>query len=160
MSDPQTSSPLPPGPFAFGFGDDPYSLYATMRQGQRALRFGSFEIFLLTRYDEVLSAFKRPEIFSSMAFREARPELLQMRGASPAQIAAFTEVMLPGVPMVLNTDPPEHGRYRGILNRGFTPREIGRIEPRIREITAKLVDDILAKGGTTDLVSELTVPLR
>ena len=47
---------------------------------------------------------------------------------------------------MLNCDPPEHGRYRGILNRGFTPREIGRIEARIRAITRSLVDAILVKG--------------
>jgi cytochrome P450 len=94
-----------------------------------------------------------------MAFRESRPEILQMRGATPEQIEAFNAVMLPGVPTVINTDPPEHGRYRGILNRGFTPREIGGMEARIREITTRLIDELLANGGPADLVSQLTIPL-
>jgi cytochrome P450 len=68
-------------------------------------------------------------------------------------------VVLSEVPTVLNSDPPDHTRYRGILNRGFTPREIGSLEPRIREITNRLVDAMLAGGGSADLVSELTVPL-
>ncbi len=152
---PQTSF----GPFAFGGQADPYPLYTAMRSGKRELRLGPFEVFLLSRYDDVLSAFKRPEIFSSAAFRESRPEFLAMRGATPAQIEQFKEVMLTAVPTVLNSDPPEHGRYRGILNRGFTPREIGRIESRIREIAKSLVDDLLASEGPVDLVSRLTVPL-
>jgi cytochrome P450 len=161
MSSPQPApapSSLPFGPFA-PLGADPYPIYTAMRHGPREMKLGPFEIFLLSRYDDVLSGFKRPEIFSSIAFRESRPELLAMRGASPAQIEAFNAVMLPGVPTVINTDPPEHGRYRGILNRGFTPREIGGFEGRIRQITTELVDRMLAKGGTADLVSELTIPL-
>lgn len=158
MSAPQ-SAPAPSfGPFA-PLGADPYSLYTAMRHGRREMKFGPFEIFLLSRYDDVLSGFKRPEIFSSIAFRESRPELLQMRGATPAQIEAFNAVMHAGVPTVINTDPPEHGRYRSILNRGFTPREIGGLEARIREITTGLVDEMLAKGGSADLVSDLTIPL-
>ena len=160
MSAPQPApAPAAPfGPFAT-MGADPYPLYTAMRHGRREMKFGPFEIFLLSRYDDVLSGFKRPEIFSSLAFRESRPELLAMRGATPEQIEALDAVMLAGVPTVINTDPPEHGRYRGILNRGFTPREIGGFEERIREITTRLVDEMLAKGGTADLVPELTIPL-
>jgi cytochrome P450 len=158
MSAPQPTPQPSFGPFA-PLGANPYPLYTAMRHGKREMKFGPFEIFLLSRYDDVLSGFKRPEIFSSIAFRESRPEILQMRGASPEQIEAFNAVMLAGVPTVINTDPPEHGRYRGILNRGFTPREIGGFETRIREITTRLVDEMLAKGGTADLVSELTIPL-
>jgi cytochrome P450 len=158
MSDPQPAPATAFGPFA-QLGANPYPVYTAMRHGKRELKLGPFEIFLLSRYDDVLSGFKRPEIFSSIAFRESRPELLAMRGASPEQIEAFNAVMLAGVPTVINTDPPEHGRYRGILNRGFTPREIGRIETRIREVTTRLVDEMLAKGGTADLVDALTIPL-
>jgi cytochrome P450 len=161
MSAEQTApEPQPPfGPVGSLAGADPYPIYAVMRQGRRELKVGPFEIFMLTRYEDVLSGFKRPEVFSSLAFREARPEMLAMRGATPAQIEAFKAVMLSDVPTVLNADPPEHTRYRGILNRGFTPREIGGLESRIREITMQLVDDMLARGGTADLVSELTIPL-
>jgi cytochrome P450 len=151
---------LPPmGPLTALGAANPYPLYTAMRQGKRHVKFGPFEIYLLTRYDEVLLGFKRPELFSSMAFRESRPEMLAMRGATPQQIAALNEVILPAVPTVINSDPPAHGRYRGILNRGFTPREIGAFEPRIREITKELVDRMLAKPGPADLVSELTIPL-
>ena len=153
-----TPQPLP-GPLGQIAGTNPYPFYNAMRGSPRKLAFGPFSIFMLTRYDDVLAGFKRPEIFSSIAFRESRPEMLAMRGATPVQIEALTAVTLSSVPTIINSDPPEHSRYRGILNRGFTPREIGAFESRIREITARLVDDMLAKGGTAELVSELTVPL-
>jgi cytochrome P450 len=158
VSDSQAGAPSL-GPFAPAFSGNPYPFYAVMRHGRREMNLGPFRVWLLTRYEEVLSGFKRPEIFSSLAFRESRPELLQARGATPEQVASFEAVMLASVPTVLNTDPPEHGRYRGILNRGFTPRGIGRIEGRIREITTALVDELIRKGGPADLVRELTIPL-
>jgi cytochrome P450 len=148
-----------PNPGAFGLlQSDPYPFLAALRGAPRPLPFGPVEVWMLTRYEDVLAAFKQPELFSSLAFRNARPEL-SVPGVSKEKLADLREVMLPDVPTVINSDPPEHGRYRGLLNRGFTPREIGRIEPRIREITERLVDEILAGDGSTDLVRDLTVPL-
>ena len=137
---------------------NPYPLYAALRNGPRKLAFGPFELWMLSRYDEVASAFKRPELFSSIAFRENRPDAA-FAHLPKETLRELRAVMLPEVPTVINSDPPEHARYRGILNRGFTPREIGKIEARIREITGRLVDDILARGRETDLVRDLTVPL-
>jgi cytochrome P450 len=137
---------------------DPYAFYAAMRNGPRKLPFGPIEIWMLTRYDEVAAAFKRPEQFSSIAFRETRPDA-NFAHLPKEKLRELIAVMLPEVPTVINSDPPGHGRYRGILNRGFTPREMGKLEGRIRQITTELVDDILARGGATDLVRDLTVPL-
>jgi cytochrome P450 len=141
------------------FRSDPYPFYAALRQGRREMQLGPLRVWMLTRYDDVLFAFKRPEIFSSLAFREARQGRARPGGPSPEAIEALREVALADVPTVINSDPPDHGRYRGILNRGFTPRAIGRLEPRIREITKELVDGLLARGGPADLVRDLTIPL-
>ena len=154
-----TASAAPPLlMFSPEFTANPYPLYAAMRAGQRHIKVGPIEIWLLSRYDDVISAFRRPEIFSSTAFRDQQAALMRP-GLDAATLREFSEVMLAGVPIVLNSDPPEHGRYRGILNRGFTPREIGGLEPRIRAVTSRLIDDLLAKGSPTDLVRDLTVPL-
>jgi cytochrome P450 len=137
---------------------DPYAFYAAMRNGSRKLAFGPFEIWMLTRYDEVAAGFKRPERFSSIAFRETRPDA-NFAHLPKETLRELRAVMLPEVPTVINSDPPEHGRYRGILNRGFTPREMGKLEGRIRQITGELVDALIARGGPSDLVRDLTVPL-
>ncbi len=147
------------GLFSPAFRGNPYPLYAALRQSRREMQIGPTRIWLLSRYDEVLSAFKRHEIFSSLAFREARRQMVRPAGASRETIEALRAVSLAEVPTVINSDPPEQARYRGILNRGFTPRAIGRLEPRIREITGELLDALLARGGPADLVSDLTVPL-
>ena len=39
-----------------------------------------------------------------------------------------------GAKLMLTMDPPDHTRYRKLVNKGFTPRMIGQLEPRIRSI--------------------------
>jgi cytochrome P450 len=59
---------------------------------------------------------------------------------------------------ILNMDPPEHTRLRRILSGTFTPRQIEGWRPRVREITAELVD-AMAAPGPRDLVEEFAFPL-
>ena len=88
----------------------------------------------VTRHADVVQVSRQPEVFSSYErtslFREPvdENELLQQQL------------------MMLNQDPPEHTRLRGIVNKGFTPRVIGRLEDRIAEYAGEIVDRALAKG--------------
>jgi cytochrome P450 len=60
--------------------------------------------------------------------------------------------------MVIMVDPPDHERLRLLLSRGFTPRRIARLEPRIRAIAGELLDQV-DRCERFDLVPEFTVPL-
>jgi cytochrome P450 len=57
--------------------------------------------------------------------------------------------------MLLGMDPPEHTRLRGLVNRGFTPRQVARLEPRIRALSAAIVDAV-AKRGACDFVTDVS----
>jgi len=60
--------------------------------------------------------------------------------------------------MLLGMDPPEHTRLRGLVNRGFTPRRVARLEPRIRALSAAIVDAVGPRGAcdfVTDVSGEL-----
>lgn len=60
--------------------------------------------------------------------------------------------------LMLMMDPPEHTRYRKLVNRGFTPRMIGMLEPHVRDLTRNIVDQALAKGDVdfvVDIAAEL-----
>ncbi len=59
---------------------------------------------------------------------------------------------------ILHMDPPEHGEWRRLFNRAFTPRAVGRMEAQIRERTVRLLDAI-PSGETVDLVDAFTAPL-
>ncbi|HEY8538025.1 MAG TPA: hypothetical protein VIL28_04100, partial [Steroidobacteraceae bacterium] len=55
----------------------------------------------------------------------------------------------------LHLDPPEHTPYRKALNPLLSERRIQQFEPRIREICARLLDKMVAKGGG-DICSEFS----
>jgi len=60
--------------------------------------------------------------------------------------------------MLLGMDPPEHTRLRGLVNRGFTPRQVARLEPRIRALSRSIVDAVAPRGAcdfVTDVSGEL-----
>jgi cholest-4-en-3-one 26-monooxygenase len=60
--------------------------------------------------------------------------------------------------MMLIMDPPQHTKLRLLVNKGFTPRMVGRLEEHIRDVTRSIVDDI-AKRGECDFVVEVAAEL-
>jgi cytochrome P450 len=65
---------------------------------------------------------------------------------------------LRGSRMLIQEDGAVHLRMRDLVNRGFTPRRIQRLEPRIRALVDGCLADFRAKPEF-DLVSELNIPL-
>jgi len=60
--------------------------------------------------------------------------------------------------LMLYMDPPDHTRYRKLVNRGFTPRMIGMLEPRVRELTNRILDEALSNDPcdfVVDIAAEL-----
>lgn len=63
--------------------------------------------------------------------------------------------------LLLYMDPPGHTRYRRLVNRGFTPRMIAKMEGHIRDLTAENLDETLPRGEVdfvVDVAAEL--PLK
>jgi cholest-4-en-3-one 26-monooxygenase len=60
--------------------------------------------------------------------------------------------------LMLTMDPPSHTRHRRLVNRGFTPKMIGMLEPHIRDVTVQIIEDAIKKGEldfVVDVASEL-----
>src|SRR5215472_8605194 len=55
-------------------------------------------------------------------------------------------------------DPPAHSKLRALISRAFTPRVISNLEPRIRQLSAGLLD-AFADRGEADFAVEYAVPL-
>ncbi len=60
--------------------------------------------------------------------------------------------------MMLNMDPPMHTRYRLLVNKGFTPRMVGKLEEQMRERCARIIDEVADKGAC-DFVTEVAAEL-
>jgi cytochrome P450 len=95
----------------------------------------------------------RPDLFSSAAMAAA---VQRPNDFAPADASGRT--MDRTAVSLIGSDPPEHTRLRNIVSRGFTPRRITALEPRIREIALGLVERFAARGAC-DLVTDYAVPL-
>jgi cholest-4-en-3-one 26-monooxygenase len=61
--------------------------------------------------------------------------------------------------LMLTMDPPEHTRYRKLVNRGFTPRVIRSLEDHMRAQSVEIIERVLAKDGECDFVVEIAAEL-
>ena len=75
----------------------------------------------VTRHADIGHISRHPEIFSSSQ------RLVQLSEPLESQLEMQRLMML-------NMDPPQHTRQRSFVNRGFTPRMIGRLTKHITEI--------------------------
>jgi cholest-4-en-3-one 26-monooxygenase len=60
--------------------------------------------------------------------------------------------------MMVNMDQPRHGRLRSLVNKGFAPRMMNWIEPKVREACRKIVDAV-APHGECDFVRDVAAEL-
>jgi cholest-4-en-3-one 26-monooxygenase len=105
--------------------------------------------WVLTKYEDVVAIGRDAKHFSS---EQARGGVV---GLEEPEVAVDFEQ---GGNLMLTMDPPPHTRYRRLVNRGFTPRMIGMLEPHIRDLTARIVDEAVAKAEVdfvVDVASEL-----
>jgi cytochrome P450 len=88
-------------------------------------------------------------------------------GVSGAEAVRFSELAqgLPTSPLealaarsLIGADPPVHGPLRNLVNRGFTPRRIAALEPRIRAIARDALN-ALEGERESDLVARFFMPL-
>jgi cytochrome P450 len=121
---------------------DDLPLSESRTAGWQALRAGGDVVesegtFVLVSAEAVDYACKHTELFSSARAFD--------RLGSP----------LPLVPIA--TDPPEHARYRRLLDRFFGPKRMALLEPELRAQVGALIDGLVGRE-TCDLVREITVP--
>jgi cytochrome P450 len=98
----------------------------------------------LTRYDDVMQVSRDPETFHSAPSINI--------GDIPPEIAEWLGSMI-------NMDAPKHTKLRLIVNRGFTPRQVAKIEDNVRDQAREIVDRMVELGGECDFVSEIAAAL-
>jgi cytochrome P450 len=97
----------------------------------------------LTRYADVMQVSRDPDSFHSAPTSTV--------GDMPAEIAEWLGSMI-------NMDAPKHTKLRLIVNRGFTPRQVARIDDSVREQAKEIVERV-APMGECDFVREIAAAL-
>ena len=97
----------------------------------------------LTRHADIVNVSRQWQTFSS-----GREGALMMAERPEMELAR----------MLIDMDPPEHSRLRGLVDRGFTPKAIRLLTEHYVEVTHQLIDEAIAAGETefvTAVASEL-----
>jgi cholest-4-en-3-one 26-monooxygenase len=76
------------------------------------------------------------------------------------RIAVFTREAPeePTTRHLLTMDPPDHGRYRNIIAKWFTPRTVKVWEPKVQRVTREVLDKAGARSEI-DFVAEVSAPI-
>ncbi|PZF92055.1 cytochrome P450 family protein [Micromonospora deserti] len=98
--------------------------------------------------------------------REARealsdPRLVRSVEAADPELHKYHPLASDDYPLsrhMLFADPPDHARLRRLVSKAFTRRRVEQMQPRIQEITDRLIDAVAAQGHA-DLVQDLALPL-
>ena len=120
-------------PYAYEIHEDPYPTYARLRDEAPLYRNDELECWALSRHEDVTNAFKDTTLFSS-----AYGVSLDSSATGPNAHRTMS---------FLAMDPPRHGRMRGLVSRGFTPRRVLDLEPRIRVLTHQHLGPALDQGS-------------
>jgi cytochrome P450 len=130
-------------PYAYAIHEDPFPTYRQLREQAPVYRNEALGFWALSRYDDVLAAFKDPLTFSS-----AQGVSLERSSQGDASaVASF-----------LAMDPPRHDQMRALVSRGFTPRRVADLEPRIRALTAHYLNGFVA-AGRCDVIQDFAARL-
>jgi cholest-4-en-3-one 26-monooxygenase len=109
-----------------------------------AERNGGPGFYSISKYRELVQISKQPLLFSSRLGTNIEDQ--------PADKLAQLQTIM------LNMDPPQHVKYRGLVRRGFTPRMIAEMTPHVRELAREIVDRVATKGEC-DFVTEVAAEL-
>ncbi len=102
----------------------------------------------VTRHADIMTVSKTPDVYSSWE----NTALIRFTEGMPRESIEMQRFIL------LNIDPPEHTKLRGIVSRGFTPRAISNLRQALTERAQRIVATAL-ESGTGEFVADVASEL-
>ncbi|RIL03062.1 MAG: cytochrome P450 [Proteobacteria bacterium] len=127
------NAPLTYDPYAYEVHEDPFPIYRRLRDEAPAYWNESLRLWALSRHADVLAGFKDWQRFSS-------------RFGVSIDAGTFHE-NASATMSFLAMDPPRHDRLRALVSKGFTPRRVAELEPRIRAIALEYLGGLRGRDG-------------
>jgi len=135
----------------------PFEYYRALRAEAPVFRDPFTGIHHVASYDLVLDALRDFETYSNRFAPSMGGGTLAQLAEDP-ELAELQKSSYPGVDTMLTADPPEHRRFRGLVNKAFTPRRVDGLAPGIARLADELIDRFAADGHF-EVLSQLSVPL-
>jgi cytochrome P450 len=131
-------------PYDYRFHEDPYPVYARLRDEAPLYRNDELDFWALSRHQDVTAAFRDPSRFSNA------------NGVSldPAAWGPYAHKTM----SFLALDPPRHTRMRALVSKGFTARRVRQLEHQIRVLARRHLGAATARGDF-DFVADFAARL-
>lgn len=129
-------------PYDYDFHEDPYPYYRRLRDEAPLYHNAELGFWAVSRHSDVHQGFRNSTTLSNRDGVSLDPV---SRGPHASKTMSF-----------LAMDDPAHLRLRTLVSKGFTPRRIRELEPRVTELAVQHLDVMLEKSGseTVDYVAE------
>jgi cytochrome P450 len=124
--------PVAFSPYDYRIHEDPYPVYARLRDEAPLYRNDELDFWALSRHADVVAAFRDPSQFSSA------------NGVSldPAAWGPYAHKTM----SFLALDPPRHTRMRALVSKGFTARRVRELERQVRALARRHLGTAIARG--------------
>jgi cytochrome P450 len=132
---------------------DPYPIYARLREHaaiQRTTLPNGQHVWAVMSYEGAQAVLKDPRFGKDARRRQSGGRFMRLL-MDRRPVRNLTQNML-------RLDPPDHTRLRALVNKGFTPRRVEQLAPRIQAIADELLDAV-ARRGRMDLIADYAMPL-
>jgi cytochrome P450 len=112
---------------------DTYEIFAQLRESSPVLHLPEDGVYVVTRYDDIVTVIRDHERFSSQHHDILQPVPEHLHERLP-------DGYLVTIPTLVTNDPPAHTRVRKLAQKALTPSAVATYEPEIRRIAGALID--------------------
>jgi cytochrome P450 len=135
---------------------DPYAYYGRLREEDPIHWNEAYELWVVTRHDDLTWLTRHHELFSSAVFKnDPRPAYPPI---DESDLGLYDYVRNYQGDQFIQHDRPEHLEMRKIVHTYFTPKAMETWRPFVRDAVKELLDAAEAKGSM-DIMRDLATPL-
>lgn len=135
---------------------NPYAYYGHLRDEDPVHWNPSYELWMITRHDDLVWLTRHHELFSSAVFRnDPRPAYPPI---DESDLGLYEYVRNYQGDQFIQHDRPEHLEMRRVMHSYFTPKSMEAWRPFVREAVKELLD-AAEKKGSMDVMRDLATPL-
>jgi len=135
---------------------NPYAYYGQLRDEDPVHWNPSYELWMITRHDDLVWLTRHHELFSSAVFRnDPRPAYPPI---NESDLGLYEYVRNYQGDQFIQHDRPEHLEMRRVMHSYFTPKSMEAWRPFVREAVKELLDAAEQKGSM-DVMRDLATPL-
>ncbi len=106
--------------------------------------------WVVTKHADILNVSRQNDLFhngdrpTTLTTQAGDRRTREITGGSPHLVYSLVQM-----------DPPDHPKYRGLTQAWFMPNNLKKLEERIRGIARRAVDKMCAKPGRCDFVNDI-----